>query len=107
MRVSACIPDIVRTTRSCASPRRWWTIGGRPWRSPPSRKFQDQTMDFALTNEQRHWQMTARKFAEDEIRPISLARDAIDDPHETFDWDIIKKGSKLGFRTLAVPREYG
>jgi acyl-CoA dehydrogenase len=63
-------------------------------------------MDFALSNEQRHWQMTARKFAEEEIRPISLARDAIDDPHETFDWDIIKKGSKLGFRTLAVPREY-
>src|SRR5262245_49400501 len=107
MRVSACIPDIVRTTRSCASPRRWWTIGGRPWRSPPSRKFQDQIMDFALSNEQRHWQMTARKFAEEEIRPISLARDAIDDPHETFDWDIVKKGSKLGFRTLAVPREYG
>ena len=34
-------------------------------------------MDFSLSNEQRHWQMTARKFADEEIRPISLERDAI------------------------------
>ena len=34
-------------------------------------------MDFTLSNEQRDWQMTARKFADEEIRPISLARDAI------------------------------
>jgi alkylation response protein AidB-like acyl-CoA dehydrogenase len=64
-------------------------------------------MDFALSNEQRAWQMTARKFAQEEIRPISLARDAIADPRETFDWEIIKKGSRLGFRTMAVPKEWG
>ncbi|HEY2531968.1 MAG TPA: acyl-CoA dehydrogenase family protein [Xanthobacteraceae bacterium] len=64
-------------------------------------------MDFALSDEQRSWQMAARKFAEEEIRPISLARDAIPTAHETFDWEIIKKGSKLGFRTLAVPKEWG
>src|SRR2546422_6494683 len=64
-------------------------------------------MDFTLSNEQRSWQMTARKFAEEEIRPISLERDEISDPRETFDWEIIKKGSKLGFRTMAVPREWG
>jgi acyl-CoA dehydrogenase len=38
---------------------------------------------------------------------LSLARDAIEDPGETFDWDIIRKGSKLGFRTMAVPKEWG
>ena len=64
-------------------------------------------MDFTLSNEQRDWQMTARKFAEEEIRPISLARDAIPTAYETFDWEIVKKGSKLGFRTMAVPKEYG
>jgi acyl-CoA dehydrogenase len=64
-------------------------------------------MDFILSNEQRHWQMTARKFAEEEIRPISLERDAQVGAGETFDWEIVKKGSKLGFRTLAVPKEYG
>jgi alkylation response protein AidB-like acyl-CoA dehydrogenase len=64
-------------------------------------------MDFTLSNEQRSWQMTARKFAEEEIRPISVERDEISDPRETFDWEIIKKGSRLGFRTMAVPKEWG
>ena len=83
--------------RPAASPR---------WR-PNERITRTQTMDFALSNEQRPWQMTARKFAEEEIRPISLERDEIADPRETFDWEIIKKGSKLGFRTMAVPKEWG
>ena len=64
-------------------------------------------MDFSLTDEQREWQMKAREFAEEEIRPITLERDAIDDPRETFTWDVIRKGSKLGFRTAAVPKEWG
>jgi alkylation response protein AidB-like acyl-CoA dehydrogenase len=64
-------------------------------------------MDFSLNEEQRHWQMEARKFAEEEIRPISVERDQIADPEKTWDWDLIKKGSKLGFRTLAVPKEWG
>ena len=34
-------------------------------------------MDFTLSNEQRSWQMAARKFADEEIRPISLERDTI------------------------------
>ena len=64
-------------------------------------------MDFSLSNEQRAWQMKARKFAEEEIQPISLELDETPDAHGTFDWDIIEKGSKLGFRTLAVPKECG
>ena len=64
-------------------------------------------MDFSLNEEQRHWQSEARRFAEEEIRPLSLERDQIADPRETWDWDIIVKGSKLGFRTLAVPKEWG
>jgi alkylation response protein AidB-like acyl-CoA dehydrogenase len=64
-------------------------------------------MDFSLNEEQRGWQMEARRFAEQEIRPLSLARDEIADPRATFDWDIIKKGSKIGFRTLAVARKWG
>ena len=64
-------------------------------------------MDFALTEEQRAWQLKARKFAEEEIRPITLERDRIPDPVETFTWDIIRKGSKLGFRTAVVSKERG
>jgi len=64
-------------------------------------------MDFSLSNEQRAWQDTARKFADEEIKPISLALDEAPDAHDSFDWDIVEKGSRLGFRTLAVPKEYG
>jgi alkylation response protein AidB-like acyl-CoA dehydrogenase len=64
-------------------------------------------MDFSLNEEQRAWQMKARKFAQEEIRPVALERDAISDPRKTFDWELIKKGSKLGFRTAATPKEYG
>jgi alkylation response protein AidB-like acyl-CoA dehydrogenase len=64
-------------------------------------------MDFSLSAEQSAWQAKARTFAEEEIRPISLARDAVPDPFEAFDWGIIKKGSKLGFRTAVVAREEG
>ena len=64
-------------------------------------------MDFSLTEEQRAWQMKARKFAQEEIRPISMQRDGIAGPRDTWDWEIIKKGSKLGFRTAAVPKDWG
>jgi acyl-CoA dehydrogenase len=64
-------------------------------------------MDFSLNEEQRHWQAEARKFAEEEIRPRSLPRDQIEGAREPWDWDLIEKGSKLGFRTLAVPKEWG
>lgn len=64
-------------------------------------------MDFSFTEEQNAWRMKARKFAEEEIRPISLARDAIEDPAETIDWDIIRKGSQLGFRTAVVSKAQG
>jgi alkylation response protein AidB-like acyl-CoA dehydrogenase len=64
-------------------------------------------MHFELNDEQRAWQMKARKFAQEEIRPISLQRDQIPGAAATWDWDIIRKGSKLGFRTAAVPKEWG
>ncbi len=64
-------------------------------------------MDFRLTEEQRAWQMIARKFAAEEICKISVDRDAIADARATFDWEIIRKGSRLGLRTLGVPKIWG
>jgi len=64
-------------------------------------------VDFSLNEEQRAWQLKARKFADEEIRPLSIKRDAIAPPRETFDWAIIKRGSQLGFRTAAVPKAWG
>ena len=64
-------------------------------------------MDFSLSTEQRAWQMKAREFAREVIRPVSLKRDATPGGRDTWDWDIIKQGSALGFRTLAVPKDWG
>ncbi len=64
-------------------------------------------MMYAFTEEQQAWQKKARDFALEEILPLSLKRDQIAHPYETFDWDIIRKGSKLGFRTAAAPKAYG
>jgi acyl-CoA dehydrogenase len=64
-------------------------------------------MDFSLNEEQRHWQAEARKFATEVLRPASVERDQIEGGFEPWDWDIIEAGSKLGFRTLAVPKEWG
>ena len=64
-------------------------------------------MNVVLTEEQQAWQLKARQFAQEELRPISLRCDAVSDPGEAFDWDIIRKGSQLGFRTAVVAREWG
>jgi len=64
-------------------------------------------VDFSLNQAQLDWQMKARQFAADEIRPLSLARDQIEGAREPWDWEIIEKGSKIGFRTMAVPTEWG
>jgi len=64
-------------------------------------------MDFGLTQEQRSWQLKAREFAQEVLRPRSLERDRIEGGYAPWDWDIIKAGSKLGFRTLAVPKDWG
>jgi butyryl-CoA dehydrogenase len=64
-------------------------------------------MDFSLNAEQKAWQEKARKFGLEVLRPASLKRDRILDPFATWDWDIIKAGSKLGFRTSCVPKAYG
>ena len=64
-------------------------------------------MDFSLNEAQRGWQQKAREFARDAIRPLSLSRDQVEGGFTPWDWDIIRKGSQLGFRTLAVPEEWG
>ena len=64
-------------------------------------------MDFSLNEEQQDWQQKAREFATHEIRPISLARDQIEGGFEPWDWGVIEKGSRLGFRTRAVPAKWG
>ncbi len=64
-------------------------------------------MNYSLNEDQRLWQATARAFAQEEMRPRSLQRDAIADPFAAFDWELIRMGSKLGFRTAVVGKQWG
>lgn len=64
-------------------------------------------MDFSLNEVQRGWQQKAREFARELLRPRSLQRDQLEGGFAPWDWDIIRRGSQLGFRTLAVPEEWG
>jgi len=65
------------------------------------------TLDMRLTEEQVMMQRMVREFAQHEVKPLSAELDAKADPKECLSWDLIKKASKLGLRTLPVPTDYG
>ena len=64
-------------------------------------------IDFELTEEQLTWQKIARDFSEQEIRPIAERLDRSENLLADFPWEMVRRGSKLGLRTLSLPREYG
>ena len=64
-------------------------------------------IDFDLTEEQIALQKMARDFAEKEIRPIAEKLDRSENLLQDYPWDMIKKASKLGLRTIGLPKEYG
>ena len=64
-------------------------------------------VDFQLTREQLALQQMVREFVRREILPVVAERERIEDPRERFPWDLIKKASKIGLRTLALPKEHG
>lgn len=64
-------------------------------------------IDIELTAEQRRWQKIAHDFSEQEIRPIAGKLDQSENLLADFPWEMIRKGSKLGLRTLSLPKEYG
>ena len=64
-------------------------------------------IDFELSPQQRAIRTMAREFVEKEIKPIALQRDRSPDHNDCFQWDIIEKLSKAGFRTLTLAEKYG
>jgi len=48
-----------------------------------------------------------REFAQKEVKPLSVELDAKTDLQECIPWELIKKASRLGLKTLSVPTEYG
>jgi acyl-CoA dehydrogenase len=58
---------------------------------------------FELDERQLALQEAARKFAEQEMKPVAAA---YDQGHE-FAWDVMKKAFQAGFLSCSVPAEYG
>lgn len=64
-------------------------------------------MDFTLTEEQIAFRDLARQFAEKEIRTSAIALDKQVSPGDCFPWDIVRKGSHIGLRTMPLSERFG
>jgi alkylation response protein AidB-like acyl-CoA dehydrogenase len=62
---------------------------------------------FHPTKEQAELQALAREFVTTHVKPVAHEREKIGDWRERAPWEIVEAGSKLGLRTLALPREWG
>ena len=63
-------------------------------------------IDFELSEDHLAIQSMARKFADREIQPIAEKLDRSQNLFEDFPWQLVQKGSEIGFRTAALPIEY-
>jgi len=63
--------------------------------------------DIRLSQEQREFQQLARKFAQEEIKPFAMDLDRKQNWEDRIPWDLLKKGSQLGFRTFVLQEENG
>jgi alkylation response protein AidB-like acyl-CoA dehydrogenase len=64
-------------------------------------------IDFKLTEEQEAYITMTREFVERYVKPISAERDRRTDPIECFPWEVVDEASRIGLRTLPLPKEYG
>jgi len=60
-----------------------------------------------LSDEQRQFQKLARDFAQKEIKPFAMALDKEPEWEKRVPWELLKKGSQLGFRTFVLSEENG
>lgn len=64
-------------------------------------------VDFALTSRQQELRQIAHDFAMEVVLPATEKADRVLEPDKSFDWNIVREGSKRGLRTLSVPKEFG
>jgi alkylation response protein AidB-like acyl-CoA dehydrogenase len=63
--------------------------------------------DLHLTPEQLEFRDTVRGFVEDEVKPVALNADRLDRGDRSLPMDVLRKASRIGLRTLALPEELG
>ena len=64
-------------------------------------------VDFTLTERQQELKAIALDYAINTVMPSAAAADLVPEPDQSFDWDLVREASRLGLRTLSVPRDYG
>ncbi|MFL2654992.1 MAG: acyl-CoA dehydrogenase family protein [Alphaproteobacteria bacterium] len=64
-------------------------------------------VDFLLTPRQEELRSIAKKFAIEVMIPSAEKADREPDPAKAFDWNVVREGSRLGLRTLTIPKEFG
>ncbi|HET9903824.1 MAG TPA: acyl-CoA dehydrogenase family protein [Xanthobacteraceae bacterium] len=63
--------------------------------------------DVRLSEEQVAFRDLARKFAQEEIKPVAIDLDREPQWEKRVPWELLKKGSRLGFRTFVLSEENG
>jgi alkylation response protein AidB-like acyl-CoA dehydrogenase len=63
--------------------------------------------DLRISEEQEAFRQLARKFAQEEIKPVAIELDKQQRWEDRVPWDLLKKGSQLGFRTFVLSEENG
>lgn len=66
-------------------------------------------VDYTLDEDITRWQKLAAQFAKEELKPFSAEWDRMAnvDPVTAFPMETLRKASRLGLRTLTVPKEMG
>ncbi|OWF37400.1 medium-chain specific acyl-CoA dehydrogenase, mitochondrial-like [Mizuhopecten yessoensis] len=83
-------------TRTGFAPLRTYASSAEAGNSQPG-------IGFGLTDEQKEYQDTARKFAREEIVPVAPHHDKSGE----YPWDVIKKAWNLGLMNGHIPEKYG
>lgn len=60
-----------------------------------------------LSPEQLEFRDTVRDFVEEQVKPVTLKADRLDLNDRSLPLDVLRKASRMGLRTLALPEEMG